>query len=153
MSKLILLIGPPAAGKSTFAGKFLELTADVVYLNADSIRKELYGNEDTQGDGSVVFGLLFSRLRQAVKDNKDILVDNTSVRKGHRKKILSMIHSDYEIFYKVFKTPLDVCLARNAKRDRKVPEAVIRNFYKVLQEQDLESETTNIEYLFGEVTE
>ena len=151
MNKLVLLIGCPGSGKSTLAKQFLEENPHFIYLNADSIRKELYGDEGIQGDGEKVFNLLYSRLRKAIKENQDILIDNTSVRKGHRKKILSMINSNYEVFYKVFKTPLQVCLARNEKRSRVVPRDILINFYNVMQEQDFESETSNIEYLYEDI--
>lgn len=154
MSNITLLIGIPGSGKTSKARELLAENPKLVYLNADSIREEQYGDENCQGDGNVVFGILFSRLRQAIEDGKDILVDNTSVRKAHRKKVLSMLHSNYDIYYKVFLTPLDVCLARNAARSRVVPPTVVKDFYRILQDQLelLKTETTNIEYLYADAT-
>ena len=55
---LILLVGPPAAGKSTFARAWVErgrIDADGV-VSCDSIRNEWFGARVEVGDDPVVFG-------------------------------------------------------------------------------------------------
>lgn len=39
MSKILVLQGPPASGKSTFARKFVKSNLDWVIVNRDSLRE------------------------------------------------------------------------------------------------------------------
>ena len=52
---LILLVGPPGAGKTTYAEKYISQHDNTVYLSSDEIRKEMWGNEAIQGDNNEIF--------------------------------------------------------------------------------------------------
>jgi predicted kinase len=129
LKKLILLVGIPASGKSTLAGKLVQKGFECI--NADAIRAELYGNELQQGDPQEVFSVFFDRLEALMKDEKDIVVDNTNLKVPHRKQILDRGHKfgygDVQLW--VLDVPLDVCLQRNAARDKKVEEDVLANMF------------------------
>jgi len=129
LKKLILLVGIPASGKSTLAGKLVQKGYTVI--NADAIRLELYGNEMEQGNPQDVFALFFQRLEGLLQDEKDIVVDNTNLKLAHRKQILDRAHKfgyqDIQLW--VLDVPLDVCLERNAARERKVEEDVLANMF------------------------
>jgi predicted kinase len=129
LKKLILLVGIPASGKSTLAGKLLQKGYTII--NADTIRFELYGNELEQGNPQDVFALFFERLEALLKDEKEIVVDNTNLKLAHRKQILDRAHKfgyqDIQLW--VLDVPLDVCLQRNAARERKVEEDVLANMF------------------------
>lgn len=146
-----MLIGTPACGKTSLATDLMIVHPGMVYLSADKIREDLYGDAGIQGDGKRVFNILYTRLEQAVSDRKNIIIDNTNVRLKHRNKIRSYMTDDYRVSYTVFKTPLAECLRRNALRERVVPESVIRDFHKILEEQDFsqEIETESIVYIYA----
>lgn len=73
----IILIGLPASGKSTYAEKIKN--DNTVVLSSDSIRKEIYGNESIQGNPKEIFDTLYSRMRSALSENKDVIVDATNI--------------------------------------------------------------------------
>jgi predicted kinase len=127
--KLILLVGLPASGKTTLAKKLVEKGFEC--LNADTIRAELYGDESEQGDPAKVFSLLLERLQSLMESKKDIVVDNTNLKPAHRRPILDRArtggYKDVQLW--VLDVPLDVCLHRNALRERKVQEDVIANMF------------------------
>ena len=61
MNKFYMLVGLPGSGKSTIAQKL-----NCKVFSSDSLRKELWGNENTQGDNSQLFNeLLKERVAEA----------------------------------------------------------------------------------------
>jgi predicted kinase len=129
LKKLILLVGIPASGKSTLAKKLIQ--KGFICINADAIRAELYGDELKQGDPQEVFSVFFDRLEALMKEEKDIVVDNTNLKIQHRKQILDrgqkFGYEDIQLW--VLDVPLDVCLKRNAARERKVEEDILANMF------------------------
>ena len=66
--KLILLVGPSAAGKSTFAEKYIRENPDTLYLSSDQLRKDLTGDENNQTVNGQVFGIIKSRTDENLKN-------------------------------------------------------------------------------------
>ncbi|HEY9784132.1 MAG TPA: AAA family ATPase [Candidatus Obscuribacterales bacterium] len=132
MKRLILLIGVPGSGKTTLAKKVQERGYHV--LNADSIREELYGDPNTQGDPVQVFSIFFDRLEKAMSQGLDIIIDNTNINSKQRKPILDRAakfgYSDVQLW--LLDVPLQVCLDRNRARDRVVQEDIVSNMYAEL---------------------
>lgn len=142
MPKLMMLIGPPGGGKSTFASR----QSGYKVISCDKIREEFFGSANIQG-GKDVWDEFDLRLTAAVRQEEDILIDNTNVKRAYRKQILDRCKG-YFVEYVVFETPLEVCLRNNQKRDRHTPEDVIHAMYKTLEENLplLEDECDKISY-------
>ena len=132
MKKLILLIGIPGSGKTTLAKKIVE--KGFHYINADTIREELYGDAAEQGDKEEVFELFFKRLDEMMKEGKDIIIDNTNLNPKQRKPILDRAtrfgYGDIRLW--LLDVPLDLCLTRNRERERCVPEDIVANMFMEL---------------------
>ena len=133
--KMVLLIGLPAAGKSTISAAFEQ--AGWVRLNKDSLRKELYGDESILGNAKEVTALFYTRLQAALIEGKNILVDNTNVIFLHRKGPIEAARAcGYTSITNVFlNVPLEECLRRNSLRDRKVPEQAMHDLSGMLNSQ------------------
>jgi predicted kinase len=140
--KIYVLIGISASGKSTFTeGLFLEGENPITF-NADTIRGKLYGDPTIQGDGKVVFDVLFEAYTKALKDDiHDVLViDNTSLTYKIRKRyyalattICPMFEHEFKYHLVYFNPNLERSLEWNSKRERKVPEDVIRGQFERLE--------------------
>jgi predicted kinase len=132
MSRVILLVGVPGSGKSTLAQK-LEKKGFIV-LNADMIRQEVWGDAAEQKEPQKIFGILYERLEELLKQGKDVVVDNTNLSFKLRKQITDRArkagYSDIQLW--LLDVPLEVCLERNEKRDRAVPEDVVANMFMEL---------------------
>ncbi len=132
LKRLILLVGIPGAGKSTLAKKIIEKGFHC--LSADPIREELYGNAAEQGDKEQVFKIFFERLDDALAKELDIIIDNTNLNPRQRKPILERAqkagYSDIQLW--LLDVPLDVCLKRNASRNRVVPDDIVANMFMEL---------------------
>ena len=120
---MILAIGLPAAGKSTwFAERGIEP------LSSDAMRVLLSGDEDNQQIHMEVFEalryLLVKRLQLGVEET---YVDATNLTRLHRRPFVELAKrhgAEAEALW--FATPLEACLERNAARARRVPEEVMR---------------------------
>jgi len=132
VKRLILLVGVPGSGKTTLAKKLIE--KGFTCLNADSIREELYGDAAEQGDPQKVFGIFFQRLEELLKEEKDVVIDNTNLNGKQRRPIIERAdkfgYTDVQLW--LLDTALDVCLERNRKRERTVPEDIVANMYMEL---------------------
>lgn len=129
MSKnvLIVLKGLPASGKSTYRDNLLEINSTFQCVCPDLIRKELYGNENIQGDGKKVFDIAFHDMREFGCIGANVIFDATNLNRERRKKLVKEMRPYFDILIiKEFTTPFDFCIARNEKRERQVPLSVMR---------------------------
>ena len=128
---MIVAVGLPAAGKSTW---FAE--RGIRPLSSDAMRILLSDDEDNQRIHLEVFEtlryLLVKRLQLGVEST---YVDATNLTRMHRKPFLDLATrhgSQAEALW--FDTPLEVCLERNAARERQVPEDVMRAMWEGFEE-------------------
>lgn len=129
MTKLYMMIGLPASGKSTLAEE-ISKSEDAEIVSSDNIRKELYGNENIQGDNNKVFRILQERIINGLKNNKNMIYDATNISYKTRMAFLQRLNKlDVEKIAIMVATPYEECLIRNEQRKRKVPEEVIKRMY------------------------
>ena len=88
----------------------------------------LFDDVEEQRYQSLVFSTLRSLLRaRLVAKMPWNYVDATNLSTGERKQWIQMSRSlGYEVHAVFFDVPLEVCLERNGRRDRVVPEDVMR---------------------------
>jgi len=133
MSKsIILLVGIPGSGKSTYIkDNFSNEKGDLVIINADSIRKKFYGDENIQGDGKKVFNEVYRTFKEALLYDsiQRIVVDNTNTTFKTRKNYYQLIKENYSsddyTIELIFFTNFEQAKERNKNRDRVVPDEVM----------------------------
>lgn len=137
--RLLLLIGLPGSGKSTLATLLLKSNFDRLLISTDAIREQLFGNEAIQGPWLLVQAELQRQLRQAALQivqgcTQDTIFDATNVVRRHRRQAIALSRNCgfNHITGLWLDVPLEVCLKRNLKRDRHVPEAVIQRMHRRL---------------------
>ena len=131
MSKNVLIVlgGLPASGKSTYAEMLVE-SGSFYRVCPDLIRKELYGDENIQGDGKQVFSIAHYQMATIGNLGGNVVFDATNINADRRKALVKEMRPYFDIIiFKWFKTPLDICKDRNAKRDRVVPEEVLKRMW------------------------
>lgn len=133
MKELIITIGASGCGKSTWCNKFLQTHPDFIYLNPDTMRRALTGDESCQDKNYLVFANLEAMAKYFMLLERPILVDATCYNKKNRNLWLELA-KDYNYYTSaiVFKTSLEQCLLNNSKRARKVPDEVIKRQFENL---------------------
>lgn len=129
MNKLIVLVGLSGSGKSTLA-KELEESEKAVIISSDSIREELFGDINNQDNNQKVFEEMNNRANKYLSEGMNVIYDATNINRKKRIHLISNVikADEYEVHY--LATPYYQCIHRNSKRERKVPENVIKNMYK-----------------------
>ena len=128
MSKNVLIVlgGLPASGKSTYAEMLCEINPTFQVVCPDLIRKAFYGDESIQGDGKRVFNTAFRDLKEYGSIGANAIFDATNINADRRKALVKEMRPYFDIIiFKWFHTPIDICLERNQKRKRQVPEDVL----------------------------
>lgn len=131
--KLILLVGIPGAGKTTYAEKYMQEHSNIAYLSSDKIRKEMWGSEATQGDNNEVFYRMQSRAIASLNYGRDVIYDCTNLTRKERASIISQCPKFVHIEAHVIWAPIEICIKRDAARKRTVGKEVIDRMLKRFQ--------------------
>ena len=131
--KLILLCGIPGSGKSTYGKNYIEKHANTIHLSSDAIRKELYGDENIQGNPGEVFTLMQKRAVEALNDGYDVIYDCTNITRKDRAGIIGTCPKFAKIECHIIWAPIEECIKRDDSRDRTVGKEVIDRMLKRFQ--------------------
>lgn len=130
---LTLLIGPPGCGKSTYANKYAnEIGESAVILSSDTIRKELFGDENCQDNPGLVFETMRTRARNELFNGKHVIWDATNMTRKNRASAISCKTADTKVEVIIVWNPLEKIIEQDLTRKRIVGKDVImrmlRNF-------------------------
>jgi predicted kinase len=131
--KLIILCGIPGSGKSTYAKDYIEQNPNTIHLSSDAIRKELYGDENIQGNPGDVFSLMQKRAIEALNNGCNVIYDATNITRKDRSSIIGICPKFAKIECHIIWAPIETCIERDAKRDRTVGKEVIDKMLKRFQ--------------------
>ena len=130
---LTITVGLPASGKTTFAGS----AGFDVAVSLDDCRETLWGDRLAQGGPGGIDALLACEeavITAAMKENKSIVVHNTSILKEHRKPLVELAKKHgYRTQIVYFDIPFEECIKRNKQRKDGVPEDVMADFRDKLE--------------------
>jgi predicted kinase len=131
--KLILLVGPPGAGKTTYAHKYIEEHPGTVHLASDGIRKELHGDESIQDNPGEVFTIMQRRSVDCLNRGSDVIYDATNMTRKDRAGIIAVCPKFAKIECHIVWAPIETCIERDAERKRTVGKEVIDRMLKRFQ--------------------
>ncbi|QLE58480.1 AAA family ATPase [Nostoc sp. TCL26-01] len=136
MTQLFLLIGLPGSGKSTLAKQLVTECPQMELISTDAIRGQLFGSEATQGAWLLIWQEIERRFQQAVLTEKIAVLDATNAQRSQRREMLTLArNSGFTYITGIWvRTPVWLCLARNKKRLRQVPEEVILRMHRQLRD-------------------
>lgn len=128
--KLLMLKGLPGSGKSTWAKTFTDHNPEWVRINKDSIRQMIGGYEPKKE--SLVLQFRNAMIDLALKDGKNVIVDDTNFHPKHEQYFSSLAEQskgEVKFDVKIFDTPLEVCIENDLKRLNSVGQKVIRKMW------------------------
>lgn len=141
MNKLILVQGIPGSGKSTWAKKWVE--EDPIHRvrwNNDDCRKMCWPYWIPERETFIRI-IKESFLNAAMMAPKDIIIDDMNLNpstiefyetlvKNHNKVAPTIGQEPYTIEYKLFNTPVEECIRRDALRPNPIGEKTIKEIHK-----------------------
>lgn len=136
MSKLILMVGIPGSGKSTWLYQNKKINEFII--SRDAIRFTLLQeNDDYFSKEDEVWETYVASIESLLKSGETVYADATHLNHGARLKLLKaldIIPDEIEVIY--FKVPLEIAQERNAQRAGRayVPPRVITKMYLTLEE-------------------
>ena len=127
-----VLQGLPASGKTTYARKKIALDPyNLVRINKDDIRTMLHNSIHSYGNEKLVVKIESALIEKSLEEGRSVIVDSTNLNESNviRIKNIASKYPKVKFVINYFDLPLQDCLTRNAERDTKVPEDVIRGMY------------------------
>lgn len=120
---VVLAIGLPGSGKSSWFKRH-----NITPLSSDTLRVMLFDDPTEQRYQDLIFSNLRSMLRARLIARRPLnYVDATNLTAHDRQGWIKLSKDyGYDVQAVFFDVPLEVCLERNQKRDRVVPEDVMR---------------------------
>lgn len=148
MPKVVILVGLPASGKSTYARKLVG-KGNYTRVNKDDLREMLHasGKEGDRGFRgkleNTVLSIRDSIIIKALRSGQNVVVDDTNLDPKHIDRISEVVEAQQELDreylqnpklkytweVKVFDTPLEDCIKRDMTRSKPVGERVIREMH------------------------
>jgi len=129
---VVVLVGPAACGKSTFAERHFRATQ---IISSDWARGRVCDDERDQRYQPQAFALVHFLIEQRLGLNRLCVVDSTALTTQARRDLLDLARK-YQVpsVALLFDIPLEKCFERDESRERKVGRAVIERQYEVFQQ-------------------
>ncbi len=127
---VVLSIGLPGSGKSSWFKRH-----DIIPLSSDLIRGLLFDDPTEQRYQDLVFSSLRSLLRARLTAARPMnYIDATNLSPRERHSWIKMAREyGYEAHAVFFDVPAEVCIERNRKRSRNVPDDVMQRMAQKLR--------------------
>jgi predicted kinase len=132
---VVLAIGLPGSGKSSWFKRH-----NITPLSSDLLRALLFDDPTEQRFQDLIFSNLRSMLKARLIARRPMnYVDATNLSPHERGGWIKLAKDyGYEVQAVFFDVPVEVCLARNQRRERKVPEDAMRRMAGKLKQPTFE---------------
>lgn len=143
MNTVIFCRGIPGSGKSTWAKQWVQIDPEHrIRINWDDLRNMMGKYWVPNREKIVKFTSIYI-LEYAMMEGYDVVIDNMNLSEKSIEDFINAIKchnsyveitpttkcSKYSIEYRDFKTPLEVCIERDSKRETPIGKEVITNTY------------------------
>ena len=132
--ELIILIGIPGSGKSTWAARYASEHPGVLVVSSDGIRAELTGTEEylhPELDGKV-FSIVRERVRTGILEH-DVIVDATNIHPRDWRTYRKLCPEGTVVCAKVFDVDPATAMEYQKGRERQVPREVLDRMWATIK--------------------
>lgn len=126
MSKLTIMRGLPASGKSTRAAEIVKASGNMVRVNKDLLREMLHFKKWTGINESITRAMARGIARECLTGGINVIIDDTNLNEGTLQSWKDLA-KEMGLEAKVvnMETPLEECIKRDMERENSVGEHVI----------------------------
>jgi len=138
-TQLMILVGAPGSGKTTFAKYFIRTEENWFRLSRDDFREMNFkdGTLDPHGE-KLVSEMFDAAIEALLRRNCNILLDATHCRADYLNHYIAKYNTQATISFRLFEAPVEELIARCDKRysetGRFVPAGAIKHFVSELEE-------------------
>jgi predicted kinase len=132
--KVLMLIGIPGSGKSTWSTNFIKENSDWVRINRDDFRFMLKAVPvcDNKVE-KLINDLQYNALLSSLNAGFNVIIDNTNLKGSYINNFLKVIGDKANVEFKIFNITLEEALERNLVRDKKVSVDVVTKMFSQFQ--------------------
>lgn len=129
---VVVLCGPAACGKSTFAARHFRATQ---IISSDRARGQVCDDERDQRFQMQAFALAHFIVEQRLTINRLCVVDSTALTQPARKSLLDLARK-YQVpcVILLFDVLLEACVERDQRRERTVGRAAIQRQFQLFEQ-------------------
>ncbi|MHA1380016.1 MAG: AAA family ATPase [Candidatus Helarchaeota archaeon] len=138
---LLVFIGIPSVGKTTFAKKlakkFKEEGYQIIIIGSDDIRNMIpdYNEDFDPKLEPIIREMTQNLIKTGLKHGFNVINDDLNYYKSMRHDLFEIAKENNCLFFLIyFKIPLEIALKRNEKRGLPIPNSVIKNIYEKLDD-------------------
>jgi len=137
--QLIIVVGLPGSGKTTFWKNTTCHPPMAVRVSLDDFRRVIIGKDYFAPFEPTVHAWTEQTVRYLLSQGFSVYLDATSIRRGLRAKYIRLAkeYGAETVCYEM-KTSYHTCLERNKQRERVVPEEVIRRMSEDYEEPTID---------------
>jgi predicted kinase len=129
--KVLILIGVPASGKSTWSLDFVRTNPDWVRVSRDDFRFMLKGQPvcDPKIE-SLINTLQDSVILDSLAKGLNVVIDNTNLKKKYIEHFAKLVQPYASVEFRIFDISLNEALERDESREKKVGKEVLERMFK-----------------------
>lgn len=128
--EVIINIGCPASGKSTWTNEFLSKNPNYVKVSRDDFRYMLRNQGFCEPKiEKMITELVNQTILTALSNKLNVIIDNTNLKVSIIRNFIKLVNDYADVNYRVFDVPYETLLERDSKRERKVGDEVLKRMW------------------------
>lgn len=136
--KILILIGIPGSGKSTWAKEFVRSNESWTRVCRDDFREMLKNSGVVENKvENIINELVDATIEQSLLKKMNVIIDNTNLKVKYINDIIEKFKYSADIDYRVFDISLDKAIERNNNRTKNVGKPMLVKMnaeYKILMD-------------------
>lgn len=128
--KILINIGIPASGKTTWSKEFVKQNENWTRVSRDDFREMLKSSGRVENKvEDMINELTDATITQSLLKKMNVIIDNTNLKAKYIQQIVDKFKYSADIDYRIFDISKDKAIERDKARDKSVGEAVINRMY------------------------
>lgn len=129
--KVLILVGVPASGKSTWSLDFVRRNPDWVRVSRDDFRFMLKDQPSCEPKiESLINTIQDSVILDALAKGINVVIDNTNLKKKYIEHFAKLVQPYASVEFQIFDISLEKALERDESREKKVGKEVLERMFK-----------------------
>ena len=133
MKRVVMTVGLPASGKSTWAKELITNEAGRwVRVNKDLLREMCHNSKHSKSNEKFILRLRNLIILEALEAGKHVVIDDTNLHPKHIKAVTELVkgQAKVEVNDSFLQVPVKECIRRDLKRLNSVGKDVIMQMYR-----------------------